>query len=252
MSDTLYGLRFQCLEFAKTLHATSNVDLLLATAETIYRFVTDQPVVKAEPKKAIAPDFPPGIVPYDYQTSLIKKILTHHRVVINKARQMGVTMTLSAAAAHLVRTRLDYTVVFIPGQYPHGLDTMDRIRALIPKEALAANNHRSCIELLNGSKIVARAATADWQQGLFPNMLIVDDVRDKLDFVLVNLKDTTAAVVAGSPLTEGFHKIWGAERWGQVLLPYFLHPERDENFVRNMKERIGKDAFRREFCCEFV
>lgn len=251
------GLRLQCLNFAQSVfgdRAAGNIDDLFGLAEQTYGFVTNQTARLAEPPKSYPLVFPAGIKPYDYQITLATKIMSTERVAINKARQMGVTTTLITCAAHLLRTRPDYLIVYVTAQHAQGISVIDRIASLIPVNDLDTTQlNKSNIHLLNGSRVIARSGGPDHSKGLCPNLVIIDDVWDnQLEPTLSALRPGINAVVASSPVADSFRKLWLSKEWHQAMLPYFLNPERDENFVRTMRDRIGQNAFRREFCCEFI
>jgi hypothetical protein len=52
-----------------------------------------------------------------------------------------------------------------------------------------------------------------------------------------------------------FYNLWqNAEEYkaSKVFLPYYMHAERDETWLEEMKKRLPPEAIENEFLCKFV
>jgi hypothetical protein len=240
-------LRLQCLQTAHAILGEQRRVEVFDMAEKIYEFTMgrNKPIRRS-------PDFvfPHGFHPYPFQTRLSKTILNEHRLVISKARQMGVSTVLASCIDHLMRHEPMQKIVVMGSNMDIARMMIENVKRIMRLDKPVKNQ----IHLENGSLLIACPLDRNSLRGVDPTMIVIDEVTTDLNEVLTPaIRDsiTCKIIVASTPMHPSFNELCLDRFWQQVSLPYFLFPGRDEDFMREMKERIGKEAFRREYCCEF-
>lgn len=223
-------------------------------------------------------------VPYECQERIITGIHDHRFTIVLTARQQG--KTTCAAGYLLWRTMFvpDTIVLITANKFLQALEIMARIRYAYENlpdhiRAGAIEYNKGSITFDNGSRLVARATSADAGRGISATLLYADE----LSFILPSkqkafwtsiqptLSTGGSCIITSTPKNDEdqFAQIWhgardNTDQYGNllpggvgkngffaVMSPWWEHPERDEEWAKPFRESLGEARFRQEFACEF-
>jgi len=221
--------------------------------------------------------------PYEFQLRLID-IYHQNRFSINMLpRQMGKTAT---AAGYLLWYGMfvpDSTILIAAHKYQGAQEIMQRIRyayEYCPNHIRAGvvSYNKGSIEFDNGSRIVAQTTTESTGRGMSLTILYCDEfahVRQSIaeEFwtsISPTLSTGGKAIVTSTPNSDEdqFAQLWNAandcfdEYGNQTEIGkngfksfrawWQEHPDRDEQWAKEERSRLGEEKFRREMECEFI
>lgn len=223
-------------------------------------------------------------VPYEYQERLIQAYHGNKECIAMLPRQMGKT---TCAVAYLLWYTMfipDVQVLIAAHKYEGARDIMDRYRYAyenLPDFVRAGvySYNRNTIEFDNGSRIQATTTTENTGRGKSLSLIYCDEFAfvqppEKAKEFWTALSPTLAtggkAIITSTPNSDEdqFAMIWTEankkfDEYGNEthlgvngFFPYFAHwsehPDRDDDWAKLEKAKIGDERFRREFECEFL
>ena len=223
-------------------------------------------------------------VPYGYQEVLIKAYATNKQCIAMLPRQMGKTTCAVGYLLWYTQFIPDSQLLIAAHKYDGAKDIMDRYRFAyenLPDFIRAGiyTYNRNTIEYDNGSRIQATTTTENTGRGKSLSLIYCDEFAfvqppEKAKEFWTALSPTLATggkcIITSTPNSDEdqFALIWteankkfdehGNEAAVGVngFFPYFAHwsehPDRDEDWARVEKAKIGEERFRREFECEFL
>lgn len=206
---------------------------------------------------------------YDYQEELVDALLHNRWVIALLSRQMGKTQTISMFLLWYAMFNRDQTILIASKNNSHAMEIMDRIRFAyeeLPHWLKAGckyyNKHN--IEFDNGSRIISQATTEKTGRGYSISKLYLDE----LAFINPNIQENMWASLAPTLSTGGsaiisstpngdaelFATLWrGANTQANSFKPLFFpwnrHPDRGEEYVKEMRGQLGEKKFRQEVLC---
>ena len=225
-----------------------------------------------------------GLIPfdlYDFQEDTLTSFLDSSYNIILKARQLGISTLCAAYAGWLANFFKDKEIFILATKRETATNLVDKVRVFLEeipdflKSELLVDNRQS-MELANGSKIKAGATgttSKDAARSEALSLLIVDEAAfiKAMDDIWIAAQPTLSTVgdciVLSSPNGIGnwFHKSYieaeagTSEKVGDkhisfkpINLPWNLHPDRDDEWARNEKRKIGDQAFAQEHGCDFL
>ena len=225
-----------------------------------------------------------GLIPfdlYDFQEETLTSFLDSSYNIILKARQLGISTLCAAYAGWLANFFKDKEGFILATKRETATNLVDKVRVFLEeipdflKSELLVDNRQS-MELANGSKIKAGATgttSKDAARSEALSLLIVDEAAfiKAMDDLWVAAQPTLSTggdcIVLSSPNGIGnwFHKSYieaeagTSEKVGDkhisfkpINLPWNLHPDRDDEWARNEKRKIGDQAFAQEHGCDFL
>lgn len=209
---------------------------------------------------------------YDYQEELVKCLQDNRWVIALLSRQMGKTQTISMFLLWYAMFTEDKTVLIASKNNSHAMEIMDRIRFAyeeLPHWLKAGcryyNKHN--IEFDNGSRIKSEATTEKTGRGLSISKLYLDELAFINPRIQENMWASLAptlstggsAIISSTPNgdTELFAQLWRGANTGQnsfkaVFYPWNRHPERGEDYLKEMRGQLGDKKFRQEVLAEFI
>jgi hypothetical protein len=223
-------------------------------------------------------------VPYGYQEKLIEAYSTNKQCIAMLPRQMGKTTCAVGYLLWYTQFINDSQVLIAAHKYDGAKDIMDRYRfgyENLP-DFIRAGIHtynRNTIEFDNGSRIQATTTTENTGRGKSLSLIYCDEFAfvqppEKAKEFWTALSPTLATggkcIITSTPNSDEdqFALIWTEankkfDDHGNELsvglngfFPYFAHwsehPDRDEEWARVERAKIGEERFRREFECEFL
>lgn len=223
--------------------------------------------------------------PFPFQVRIIKAFHENRFTIALTARQMGKT---TVAAGYLLWKAMftpDTTILVTANKLVQALEIMDRIRFAYENcpdfiRCGIKEYNKGTIAFDNGSKIVARATSADAGRGLSITLLYLDEFafvppNKATDFwtsIQPVLSTGGSCIITSTPKSDEdqFAQIWrkanqntdeygnprkdgrGVNDFFPVKVPWWEHPERDEKWAKPYREQLGEARFRQEFECDFV
>ena len=222
--------------------------------------------------------------PYDYQVRLIDAYHNHKDVIAMLPRQMGKTTCAVGYLLWFTQFVPESQILIAAHKYEGAQDIMNRYRfgyENLPDFIRAGvySYNRNTIEYDNGSRIQATTTTENTGRGKSLSLIYCDEFAfvqppEKAKEFWTALSPTLStggrAIITSTPNSDEdqFALIWteannkfdeyGNEREvGQNgFFSYFAHwnehPDRDEEWAKTERSKIGEERFRREFECEFL
>ena len=209
---------------------------------------------------------------YDYQEELVKACHEEKRVIALISRQMGKTQTISMFLLWYAMFHEDKTIVIASKNNGHAMEIMDRIRFAYEEmphwiKAGCRYYNKHNIEFDNGSRIKSEATTEKTGRGLAISKLYLDELAFISPKIQTNMWRSLAptlstggeAIISSTPNgdTELFATLWrGANSKENNFVPLFFqwnrHPDRGEEYLKEMMGELGPIGFRQEVLCEFI
>ena len=218
---------------------------------------------------------------FEYQSALAA---TYHsfRFSINLlSRQMGKTTTAAGYLLWYAMFVPDSTILVAAHKYQGAQEIMQRIRyayELCPDHirAGATSYNKGSIEFENGSRIVAQATTENTGRGMSITLLYCDEfafvrpsvAREFWTSISPTLATGGKAIITSTPSSDEdqFWLLWteanntvdeygnqqplGKNGFRAFQSLWREHPDRDDEWAKEERARIGEERFRREMDCE--
>jgi len=211
-----------------------------------------------------------GTVPFKtwpYQDTLSKLVDESDKplILLNMARQMGCSTTLSAVAFYRAITRPNNTILLVGNNFASALSSMDILKFMIETCELpipyVTEFNKSIVSFNNGSRILARAASKDCTRGLSLNMLIIQEAafipwaKDKefWESIQPQMAQGCQVVMASTPnYTKGiFYELWSKKSQAIDAIHHKViwsdNPTRDEAWADSHRKQFGEERFKQEF-----
>jgi len=221
--------------------------------------------------------------PFEYQKRLVNSYHSYRFNVNMLPRQTGKTTTAAGYLLWYAMFNPDVTVLIAAHKYAGAQEIMHRIRYAYEDcpdhiRCGVTSYNKGSMEFDNGSRIVAQTTTDNTGRGMSISLLYCDE------FAFVNptiasefwtaISPTLAtggkAIITSTPNSDEdqFALIWteackrfdehgndtevGVNGFFAFTSHWSEHPERDEEWAKEEKSRIGEERFRREHECEFL
>jgi hypothetical protein len=209
---------------------------------------------------------------YDYQEELVHSLQENRWVIALLSRQMGKTQTISMFLLWYAMFTKDQTVLIASKNNSHAMEIMDRIRFAYEElphwlKAGCRYYNKHSIELDNGSRIKSEATTEKTGRGLSISKLYLDELAFINPRIQENMWASLAptlstggsAIISSTPNgdTELFAQLWRGANTNQnsfkaVFYPWNRHPDRGEEYLKEMRGQLGDKKFRQEVLAEFI
>jgi hypothetical protein len=221
--------------------------------------------------------------PYEYQKKLIHTYHHYRYSISMMPRQTGKS---TSAAGYLLWYAMfvpDSTILIAAHKYTGSQEIMQRIRfayELCPDHIRAGvtSYNKGSIDFENGSRIVSATTTENTGRGMSISLLYCDEfafVRPTIaQEFWTSISPTLAtggkAIITSTPNSDEdqFALIWkmankcedeygnptevGINGFRAYRSYWQEHPDRDEQWGKDMEAQLGVDRFRREIGCEFI
>lgn len=218
---------------------------------------------------------------FDYQDELVNSYHTNRFSINLLSRQMGKTTTAAGYLLWYAMFVADSTILIAAHKYSGAQEIMQRIRyayELCPDyiRAGVTSYNKGSIEFENSSRIVAQATTENTGRGMSITLLYADEfafVRNTIakEFwtsISPTLATGGKAIITSTPNSDEdqFWLLWlgandnideygnqqaaGRNGFHAYKALWHQHPDRDEEWAKEERGRIGEERFRREMECE--
>jgi Terminase large subunit, T4likevirus-type, N-terminal/Terminase RNaseH-like domain len=223
--------------------------------------------------------------PYEFQKRMVVAMQQHRFTIIMAARQCGKTSCTSAYLTWRALFIPDSTILVVANKFSQALEVMERVRYCyenLPNHIRAGvtEYNKSNISFDNGSRIIARATSSDAGRGLAVSLLYVDELcyiqpnkqKEFWTSIQPTLAEGGSCIITSTPKNDEdiFAQLWkgaidnvdeygnendqavGKNGFFAVKVPWWEHPDRDEEWARPFRESLGEARFRQEFELDFV
>lgn len=218
--------------------------------------LVSHPEALAEVVRIDGPGGPERFQLWSDQRALIRTILREPRVLILKARQLGVTWTLALVALWWALSHPAQTVLVVSIGEREAVDVLRRIRRLyesmpaIVREAFPlgqATSTRMEIAHPEGpGVIVSLPSSSTAGRGQTVHLLIGDErpkwpnAAEQEASLLPAAADAGRVILGGTANgMDGFYDRWQSESWANVFIGALARPGRTEQMVMAMREELG-------------
>lgn len=224
-------------------------------------------------------------VMYDFQKEMVAAFAAHRYVAALTSRQMGKTTTSAAYLLWLCMFRPDTKVLLVANKFSAAMEIMNRVRYAYEEcpnfiRAGVTEYNKGNITFDNGSSITARATTADAGRGLAITLLYCDEfafVRETIaqEFwtaISPTLSTGGSCIITTTPRSDEdqFAQIWkgandntdeygnpipggvGSNGFFPIKVTWDKHPDRDQVWEQEYRQKLGPQKFEQEFNCSFV
>jgi hypothetical protein len=214
---------------------------------------------------------------YEFQEKTLPQFQNNRYNIVLKGRQLGLsTLTAGYALWRMLFTD-DFKVLVIATTQDVAKELVSKVQLMYEKlpvwlKKTAKEDVFNKLELTfkNGSSIKAVSSSEKSARSPSISLLLVDEAAfiDKMDDIWTAAQATLAtggdAILLSTPNGMGnlFHQKWMEavegtfddldEPFNAIMLPWHLHPDRDEKWAKSEKSKLGARKFAQEHDCDFI
>jgi hypothetical protein len=198
------------------------------------------------------------LTPYDFQKNLLREMETTHHIVIESARQMGVTLMLCVYAMWRSMKHFDHHIQFVGVTRANLLSVKEIFQKLhaqmLPHYRINMRylTMRQGFEFENGSTVtLSRSCDFDQRNYLKLNCVIADNVNHyqghELDHMLTQIYPGTQLILASTGAGGCNYNHVNQFPAITIALPWYLHPHRDGDWAQIMQQALGRETFTQDY-----
>lgn len=225
---------------------------------------------------------------YPFQEECIQGFLDYKFNIVLKSRQLGLSTTTSAYCLWMAMFRQDANIMIMATKLETSKNMIQKIRTtfkMLPAWMLNILDLKEpeaesvkYIKFNNGSKIAAIPTSADAGRGEALTLLVVDEAAhvDVLEELWLGLYPTLStggrAIIFSTPNGKNFfYQLWagadtgeyeegkvglhckgvGKNKFHGIKLPWYVHPERDEQWFEDQAKPMDARGIAQELLCGF-
>jgi len=212
---------------------------------------------------------------YPHQKRMLDCIVNNRFIIIKTPRQYGKSSFCAAFILWYTCFHSEKTSGIVSNKQSASIEVLDRLKIMY--EALPPwikpgvyNYAKTMVSFDNGSRIIASATSKDSFRGWTINGICLCDEfchvhRNKQEafwssnYPTVSASKEAKMILISTPLGmyDLFHSIWlKAEKknslFNAIDVKWTEHPERDEEWLAEQEEALGKRLFNQEVLCQFL
>lgn len=204
-----------------------------------------------------------GIHPYPYQTRVLRDF--SERLIVCGGRQIGKTTIAAIKAIHFASTGSGRLVLIISATMRQSLIAFRRVRELAENTVLRddlAKVTRNCIELSNGSRVMALPSGRFGHgiRGYSADLVILDEAafipEEVIAQAVLPMLSATGGVcwMLSTPWDRRhiFYRAFHSAGWSRHHIPSTMNPLISKRFLEEQRRLIGEERFRAEYLAEFI
>ena len=209
---------------------------------------------------------------YPFQEKVLKLYQDNPYSIVLKSRQLGISTLCAGYSLWLMLFHKDKNILCIATKQETAKNMVTKVKFMyenLPSwlKIPADENNKLNLRLNNGSQIKATSAASDAGRSEAVSLLIIDEAAfiDNIGEIWASAQQTLATgggcIALSTPYGTGnwFHKTWvKAEENSQdnlflpIKLPWFVHPERDQEWRNRQDELLGDPRMAAQECdCDF-
>jgi hypothetical protein len=211
-----------------------------------------------------------GLIPfetYDFQDDCVKQFQEHRFNIVLKSRQLGLSTVSAAYVVWYAIFKKDKNILIIATKLNTAINFIKKVKTMLdglPPWLLLTKFEptKQSIRFTNGSTITAVPTSPDAGRSEALALLIVDEaafIRD-FDEIWTSLYPTLStggsAIILSTPNGVGgqYYKLWveaesGANDFNPIRLPWWVHPEHDQEWFDKETKNLPKRKMAQEFLC---
>lgn len=214
-----------------------------------------------------------GLIPfetYDFQDDCVKNFEENRFNIVLKSRQLGLSTVTAAYAVWFAIFKKDKNILVIATKLSTAMNFIKKVKIMLdslPKWLLLTkfDPTKQSISFTNGSTITAIPTSPDAGRSEALSLLIVDEaafIRDFEDIwtgLYPTLSTGGSAVIISTPNGVGgqYYRLWmeGETKQNEfhtIKLPWWVHPEHDEDWFNKETKNLPKRKVAQEFLCDFI
>ncbi len=222
--------------------------------------------------------------PFDYQERLLETYNDHRFAIAMCARQTGKTTCAAGYLLWYAMFNPDVLILIAAHKYQGAQDIMQRVRFAYEEtpdyiRCGVTSYNKGSMDFDNGSRIIAQTTTETTGRGMSISLVYMDEFafvepQNKASEFWTSLSPTLSTggkcIITSTPNSDEdqFALLWkeacknldengevmktGVNGFASYKAHWSEHPDRDEEWARDEKSRIGIERFRREHECEFI
>jgi len=214
---------------------------------------------------------------YPFQEDTVRLFKEHRFNIVLKSRQMGISTLCAGHCLHQMIFNEDFKILVIATKQDVAKNLVQKVQIMwefLPawmKQGLTiVNNNKLSLVFSNGSEIKAVSSSPDAARSEALSLLILDEFAfvDCAEEIWTSAQSTLATggscIMLSTPNGIGnlFHKTWqhaiegtpeeGLDKFNPILLPWHLHPDRDQKWRDNQDSLLGKRLASQECDADFL
>lgn len=213
-----------------------------------------------------------GTIPfetYDFQNNTVKELATHKLNIILKSRQMGISTLVAAYSLWLMVFYNNKEILCLSITKDTSIEIIGKVRfgnEHLPSwlRRTVTEDNKTSMRFNTKSRIRAVSSASDSARGAALSLLIIDEAAfiANAEQIWLSAQNTIStggnAIILSTPNGNGnfFHKMWSDSQQGQnefnrILLPWYLHPDRDAAWRAEQTKLLGERGAAQECDCQF-
>ena len=207
---------------------------------------------------------------YPFQEKTLRHIGDNPYTIILKSRQLGISTLSAGYSLWLMLFHSDKTVLALATTQATARNLVQKVQFMyenLPSwmRVPTIENNRLSLKLKNGSRILAKSSSPDAARSEAVSLLVIDEAAfvENVAETWASAQQTLAtgggAIVLSTPNGTGnwFHQMWSKAETKQndflpIKLPWYLHPERDEDWRKKQDDLLGDPRLAAQECdCDF-
>ena len=214
-----------------------------------------------------------GLIPfnlYPFQEEAVKDFQDHRYNIVLKARQLGISTTISAYITWLMLFHRSKNVVVLATKLQTAANLVKKTKLAmksLPEWMMISKiviDNRNSFKLDNESEVKAISTSGDAGRSEALSLLVIDEaaIIDTLDDLWAGLLPTLSTggdcIIASTPKGVGnmFHKLYseaeqGINDFSYMVLPWDKHPERDQDWFEKECRNMSRREIAQELQCNF-
>lgn len=210
---------------------------------------------------------------FDYQEETLRKFENNTSIIVNKARQIGLSTLTAGYSLWLMMFHEDKNVLVIATKQDVAKNLVTKVRIMhqnlpVWLRGNCEEDNKLSLRFANGSQIKAVASSPDAGRSEALSLLIMDEAAhidpptlaaDIWTAASSTLATGGKAIILSTPNGMGnfFHKTWvgakeGTNGFVPVMLDWQVHPERDQAWRASQTQKMGEQEARQEHDADFI
>ena len=207
---------------------------------------------------------------YPFQEAVLRQFMSGDYYLINKSRQLGISTLVSAYTLWLMLFHKDKNILVLATTHDTAKNLITKVRFsydCLPSwlKIKTSEHNQTKLKLINGSQVVAKAATENAARSEAVTLLVIDEAAfiDNIELTWTSAQQTLATggqcIALSSPNGTGnwFYKAWTKAQNKEnnfipLRLPWTVHPERDQVWRDEQDTALGKRHAAQECDADFI
>jgi len=208
---------------------------------------------------------------YPFQGKVLNLWKENPYSVVLKSRQLGISTLAAGYSLWMMIFYKDRNILCLSKTQETARNMVTKVKFMydnLPSwlKVPAEENNKLSLRLSNGSQIKAKSSNADSARSEAVSLLVIDEAAfiDNVEETWASAQQTLAtgggAIVLSTPYGTGnwFHQTWVRAEAKEndflpIKLPWYVHPERDENWRKKQDADLGDPRLAAQECdCDFT